>query len=1685
MKTIKKLLIAIIIALGLLTITMVYAEEEMNLYAEDVGELENRFEPFNHGGGLFFCIEYKAKFSANIEAGEAIEGKLSPGSKECEQTVQKPWHGNKRSMSYEQTEQINMSEHQDAAYALAILKEHGISWTSRMAQEILWKLSINEGAAFGNSTITWDFNNSAEAEENFKIVMQDKINDIQTLVKGTNEAYPAEYIELKDQVKGMEELKKLVYEGKTDEDGKKLSSIKLSEIIGQLRRKMYECYDKHEITDENKRRNIIESLDRYIGSLEEVERVLEAGYADIEISGSIDTNMNPSQNANISQDEIVAEAKLYDKFYRSIHQVPNGSLTGQTEEPVDQYTQKLKNKTDMNNIHKMVNREEGYYVVGPFKISYPQGKVGNVNKFSWISDVMVLDQNGTQIASTKKSTLEIIDKAGGKILDTDKDGNWQNVPKDNQEFYIKFNSREALEISLKINFGYLESCSATGYRYEGNFVNWYWKATAAEECKHKRWSNSQQAYVDANDTKFNYELQSSPGGPVQVLFKLMGEVEKNYIESLDTSANSGKAQLLIGPIDLTMDIEGKVWLDEYRGKGNTTNSTYDKGEDLQGVDVWLYENGGSLVGLRLTDGNGHYEFKKLNAQKEYYVQFVYNGMLYTNVDYRETGANNSKATETAHGHGSNRTDFNNQFKEIGSYPENYTTTDCITGATIKNRVFEQGDLVNLFKEVAKAMVNNGGNEKAAYQSVINAHSGDSQIRQKVQYIADCRIKAYTVTNYARYNQFIIENRPYQVGGINYKEIYEEQRYVNLGIKARPTVDLTLYKDVLTADIVINGKTETYKYDARKSKGNPFEFGVRDTDYKDGFVVGTSEDEYQSSVRNAYLRSRNYDNTKSTREMETDTYDLDLRSEEVANAQKTEYNVPLINQLGVQTTDAGINNVNNPNYQLNNNYDSLKYNGPENVNNNRLKIFVTYKISIRNQTTTASAVTEIVDYFDKDFAFVDAYVGNKDGTQKIGEVTKYDTSMYGNNTQYMSNNGTYKTIYLRPNNETRLVDGTENAEQYIFVTLQLLGTSEQNDAGKVLSNKLLNNQKMEFVNIAEINGYKTYNNTNPADQSTPGLVDIDSNPGNLNINNIGQLTTDNIKNYPNIEDMYEDDTSRAPAIIAGIQQSRTIEGTVFEDANTIGDGIGTAQVREGNGQLENGETGIAGVIVQLVEIKDGQMIERATTRTNNNGWYGFTGFVPGNYTIRYIYGSDDQTGMTTASRFIGLNQKSYNGQEYQSTKFGQKQGDDLEDKAYLTDQNLINRYQDNFNNKAEDESVVQLLANTTVKKYKEGNNYYWYTQNDNLSDAHDDEYRRALVINYSKSEYNTEIANYKADVFNSYLELDKQPEYIKNNEEYHRKLADELERRTYRYSYTPEIVVEVEKAVTSTTGNKKGENAYEHKITGIDFGIVERPKSKIELTKNVDAYKVVASDGTVLYDTNRGMLEGLKLIKQQRYETRPPIQITMDNELLNGATIQIKYKFTVTNNSELGEDGNSVISAKNIIDFVDNDLTFNPEDNAGLWESVSPESVQNITKSTLINNSLGIDLSTIQTILKTTEDNPLTQNLQVGETVEGELVLRKVLATESDTENMTYDNIAEIVEVKQIVGRYDKTSTPGDQNPEDENKQDDSYRAETITIVPPYGETTQNTTIYYIIGFVALAILGIGIFLIKKFVIKKQ
>lgn len=1324
---------------------------------------------------------------------------------------------------------------------------------------------------------------------------------------------------------------------------------------------------------------------------------------------------------SVEANALANEAFQFKQFHLSIH---GGSAKG-----ADIYSSLITGQT--GNVRVFVDQNADTYTVGPFQVSYPNGQYNGQNKFSWITGI-------TAITDVGNFPVTVLDNTGNTITGLGQNG---NNTLNGKPFYIKFNSTTATKLKLQIDFGYLESCSAEMYAYKGEQWRRLWeKVFVSNTCVDTLGGTHNHGTVHTNlDKDGNHvpckhgeiEYQNCPEKQQYSVYEWKLKADE-YVRDTQSimhvfSANKNyKTASTVIPtgydVDLTMKIEGYVFLDQDQGKVNTGNNLLDGGEGLGGIEVSLYDSDNNLIGIKLTGSDGKYSFTGLNSQKKYYVQFVYNGMLYTNVQCANLDlnpTNGSKATEDAQGHGGNRQAFNSKFAEIGSFPNNYGSGRI---------AYKQEEIASLFKSIASRVVSNGGSEVTS--------SSDP----KEQFAIDCRIKAYTVKKYPLIDEFVIDDKPAVIAGKTYEPIYfgkYDQLHVNLGIKARPTVDFALSKDVLNAQVIINEKTETYEYDSRTATS--------------AFKVGIREEDYLNGLRGMYIAGTGFTNTEMIGDLDSaGTYDLNMRSEEITNNQIGKYNA----------VDAGkVNGL----YEVSEDY---------NLNDSdKLKMFVTYKLAIKNQSSVSGSITEIVDYYDTNYKFVEAYVGDSKGNFKAN-VGSSTNSKYGANSQYKSSRGAYNTIYLTPPEMTlSRTDGVDNTDQYIYVKFELI------DSEVLLTQKLINNKDtLNIMNLAEINGYKT----------SEGLIDIDSNPGNFNISNIPELTYQNIKDSGAI---YEDDTSRAPTLIYKLSDSRTIEGVVFEDGTVVKD-----NTKDYNGQLDKNEKGINGVIVQLVEIKDGQMIVRATTKTkknpntNQDGWYGFTGFVPGDYTIRYIYGADDDTAMANNSQYIkGLNEKSYNGQDYQSTTYNKS---DLETQYYLTDSNLISRYEQNDKNKNSEEGIVPITKTTKIDRFN--NNKYWYINNDGTSDARDDEFRVSQVQDYSKTEYGREITNHKVEVFKSHV--NPQPNHI--NKDYNRELANELERRTYRYAYTPMVEIEVEYATQIVSGTKED---YSHHIKGVDFGIVERPKQELWIDEDIAKIKLTLANGTVIFDDVIKEGENLQWInngdENDITDKNELVNVIMDEELINGAQIEITYNIRLQNRSQ---NNTGITHAKNILNYVSNNLNFDIEagENKNYWEVVSKDEVQNDSKSTLVNNNGAVDLNTQSVILKAKKGSPLLSQLREGEmTGVVPLTLKKVLSAENSSDDLRYTNLTEIVEIVNEFGRYDKDATPGNQrtdlNPTEHDAAgatrytDPEHKPDTEVVVTPPTGSNYNYYTYIIIGIELAAILLVGVIIVKKLLAKKQ
>lgn len=709
-------------------------------------------------------------------------------------------------------------------------------------------------------------------------------------------------------------------------------------------------------------------------------------------------------------------------------------------------------------------------------------------------------------------------------------------------------------------------------------------------------------------------------------------------------------------------------------------------------------------------------------------------------------------------------------------------------------------------------------------------------------------------------------------------------------------------------------------------------------------------------------------------------------------------------------------------------------------NKNLKLYVTYVINVRNQSGVIDAkVRGVAEYYDEDYTYVEgsAYLGNRKG-EKISDVTVSEETS--------APISGYKQRTITGLDKDTLKAGDD---MYIYITFSVgTGTDIKldDDAGK--------------GNMAEILGYSTYYGdkaTAPNDGNsltyteykegdTAGRVDVDSNPGNAK-------SVD--------ESTFEDDTDRAPYIRVKLAtKERTTNGYVWEDARTNVEGDAAV----GNGIRDQGETLIDGIKVELwnkdtnsiAKIYNGTTWEDARTETANGGQYSFDGFVPGNYYIKFIYGEKADS--------------KYNGQDYKSTTYAGT-------KVY------------------------------TGFKYSNPDN------DDKLSEAEDTLYSDARDIYGNETTEGT-----RAYVTSLYSGKMTNPRVTKLNDNI---------TSAYMQAKTGIINIYIEKGGDNLPGLTGTEENRTYKIENIDLGLQERAKAQLMLSKEVSNIKVTLSNGNVLFDNGSSATnltwqnkkyhtngyDGKLMKEPNRNNEMQSILLTMDEELMHGATIKVTYKIKVENIGEVDyaskefyyggskTDSDTPITTKvgMIIDYTGaagtddvkastNNLRFDSSENEG-WEAYSLDKIYSYKNSKsndeglisreLLNkagNDFSGTVSEYNTILVKEFNKDLTPKIVSGgeSSVETSLVLSQVMTSEESTDQKAYNNMAEIVSFENGIGRRMEYSIVGNQNPDKTIAEVDSDMAQSVTVLPPFGQTY----IYYVLGAVIAVIAVAGIILIK-------
>ncbi len=315
----------------------------------------------------------------------------------------------------------------------------------------------------------------------------------------------------------------------------------------------------------------------------------------------------------------------------------------------------------------------------------------------------------------------------------------------------------------------------------------------------------------------------------------------------------------------------------------------------------------------------------------------------------------------------------------------------------------------------------------------------------------------------------------------------------------------------------------------------------------------------------------------------------------------------------------------------------------------------------------------------------------------------------------------------------------------------------------------------------------------------------------------------------------------------------------------------------------------------------------------------------------------------------------------------------------------------------------------------------------------------------------------------------------------------------------------------------------YQLTALNMSEIDRIDEKLQAIKEI---KEPQADGTVKTITvEEQLLKVAEEIKKNNVTYTKSADGKMSNHLQIGTYLGTTYYQGTSAN---GRDKVVTAKVRQLVDYVDNDAVFTATDNNGIdssWRNVSINEItgNGIDANRLINKDIitennikdkaGVFYITSQknnlivSVDSTQDTEVLTNKGFIVDLVpynaynaedastqymtKMNLKTARTIAAESDADSLAFDNLAEIVKYEIATGRRDLTSTPGNANPSlgefnasiDER---DSSATELVTLTPPTGIGVNVELTLQILGIVviALAIIAVGVVIIKKKVLSK-
>lgn len=759
------------------------------------------------------------------------------------------------------------------------------------------------------------------------------------------------------------------------------------------------------------------------------------------------------------------------------------------------------------------------------------------------------------------------------------------------------------------------------------------------------------------------------------------------------------------------------------------------------------------------------------------------------------------------------------------------------------------------------------------------------------------------------------------------------------------------------------------------------------------------------------------------------FDMNLRKDLVKvdlhiNGKSHTYNYP----GGEQDLEVDIRGTDIPDYNRAIRSSDLQYKAAAQYDQDpdKLQVIVTYKIQLRNQSVgkITGYVTDLADYYDTSYEYIRSYDENE---KDITWEQQSDISGSGK---------TYHTMHT-----TALADQGIDDKKWIFVEYKVT-----NDALRAL----LEEGSSTKENFAQISGYRnTYREerkdlngqviTNAGENA--GLIDVDSTPANLNPTDsrvqefVAYSKTEEYQALGGEEKtkqsmaIFEDDADAAPGLklIVDDANKRRLTGTVFEDA-ALAEKLKNDNERIGDGAYEDGDNLVNQVKVQLICTNGDVEVKEA--RTNDQGAYEFTDYIPGDYTVKFTYG--DYESLIA----VQPNSEMYTGQDYKYTIYQESNYSD----TYWYNNNIDTKIND-----AKDDQTRR----EEVNKYSE-----------------DLKYTNATVLN-STAQTDEATLRTLADKTNmnaNTAQMSMEIEYVgQENTEYSVRNID------FGIIERPRSDIYVEKTVSNLKLSTAGDGQTIFNSNQSVSNLTWKPNTR-------------ENRGLIQATVDENLLHGATLELTFSIKVVNTGETDYDDETYYNTGVITDVNKIVT------------LDPAVVADYVSNNLSFDISKNSGWQEITDKtvltsgddpyikavdENAFNGLQKVIVSTSDNPIVQSDPLVPEKAKDKAGKQS----ETQSATVFLTKVIASDgSTTDDTEYENTAEVIESITTNGRRtynaDVVSIPGNYN----LGEPDTAQSERIAIVPPFGAA--DAVKYILIGIAIIGVLGVGIFLIKRKVLTK-